>query len=85
MMKVFGVELSTGTLDNFRKSASRNLKSFMEVLRFMTHEHACFDNNQAERDLRMNKVRQKVSGGFRSLQAGQGFMDFRPFIATTIK
>ena len=56
-----------------------------EVLRFMTHEHACFDNNQAERDLRMNKVRQKVSGGFRSLQAGQEFMDVRSFIATAVK
>ena len=56
-----------------------------EVLRFMTHEHASFDNNQAERDLRMNKVRQKVSGGFRSLQAGQEFMDVRSFIATAIK
>lgn len=56
-----------------------------EVLRFMTEEHACFDNNQAERDLRMNKVRQKVSGGFRSFQAGQEFMDVRSFIATAIK
>ena len=56
-----------------------------EVLRFMTHQQARFDNNQAERDLRMNKVRQKVSGGFRSLQAGQEFMDVRSFIATAIK
>lgn len=56
-----------------------------EVLRFMTHEHARFDNNQAERDLRMNKVRQKVSGGFRSAQAGKEFMDVRSFIATAIK
>ncbi len=56
-----------------------------EVLRFMTHEHARFDNNQAERDLRMNKVRQKVSGGFRSFQAGKEFMDLRSFIATAIK
>ncbi len=56
-----------------------------EVLRFMTHEHARFDNNQAERDLRMNKVRQKVSGGFRSLQTGKEFIDIRSFIATAIK
>lgn len=56
-----------------------------EVLRFMTHALAQFDNNQAERDLRMNKVRQKVSGGFRSLVAAQEFMDIRSFVATAIK
>jgi len=56
-----------------------------EVLRFMTHALAQFDNNQAERDLRMNKVRQKVSGGFRSLDAAQEFMGVRSFVATAIK
>jgi hypothetical protein len=33
----------------------------------------------------MIRVRQKISGGFRSLQAGQEFMDVRSFIATAIK
>lgn len=56
-----------------------------EVLRFMTHALAQFDNNQAERDLRMNKVRQKVSGGFRSPVAAQEFMNIRSFVATAIK
>jgi transposase len=56
-----------------------------EVLRFMTSPEACFTNNQAERDLRMNKVRQKVSGGFRSKTAAEQFMTIRPFVATAVK
>jgi transposase len=60
-------------------------KSEDQILRFMTHTHALFDNNQAERDLRMNKVRQKISGGFRPLQAGEEFMRIRSFVATAIK
>jgi transposase len=56
-----------------------------EVLRFMTHAHARYDNNQAERDLRMNKVRQKVSGGFRSKSAGEEFMRVRSFVSTAVK
>ncbi|NJO86831.1 MAG: IS66 family transposase [Lewinella sp.] len=64
----------------FRLRAKEN-----EVLPFMTHAHARYDNNQAERDLRMNKVRQKVSGGFRSSTAGQEFMTIRSFVATAVK
>ncbi|MGK0452290.1 MAG: transposase [Neolewinella sp.] len=34
LMKLFGVKLSTGTLDNFRWSAARQLPDFLETLRF---------------------------------------------------
>jgi transposase len=56
-----------------------------EILRFMVHADAEFTNNDAERALRMNKIRQKISGGFRSEKAGKEFMVVRSFIATAIK
>jgi hypothetical protein len=33
----------------------------------------------------MNKVRQKISGGFRSKKAGEEFMTIRSFVATAVK
>lgn len=56
-----------------------------DILRFMSDSNAEFTNNQAERDLRMNKVRQKISGGFRFKKAGEEFMTIRSFVATAVK
>lgn len=56
-----------------------------DILRFMTEALAEFTNNQAERDLRMNKVRAKVSGGFRALTSAEEFMQIRSLISTAVK
>lgn len=43
------------------------------VLRFLTGPHVPFTNNQAEQDVPMMKVKQKISGGFRTLEGAETF------------
>jgi transposase len=73
-----------------RQSKARNLLERLRdrrdaVLRFLTNFAVPFDNNLAERDLRMLKVQQKVAGCFRTAGGGTRFCRIRSYLSTVVK
>ena len=55
------------------------------ILAFYNRRGVPFDNNQAERDLRMMKTREKISAGFGSEAKAKNFCDLRSVISSSLK
>jgi len=79
-----------GTRGRIKRTKARNLLERLQVyeddvLRFLEDPASPFTNNQGERDLRMVKVQQKISGCFRSWEGAEIFCRMRSFLSTSIK
>ncbi|WP_149256753.1 IS66 family transposase [Actinomadura sp. K4S16] len=84
-----GIKATAARADNLEKDhnalARRLLEHHDDHLRFTVDARVPFDNNAAEREIRMIKIRQKVSGCLRTLAGAQQFCLIRSYPATTAK
>ncbi|SEP53515.1 IS66 family transposase [Amycolatopsis saalfeldensis] len=76
---------STKIMATHHALARRILDRHDDYLRFSTDFRVPFDNNAAEREIRMVKLRQKVSGCARTLTGARQFTAIRSYLATAAK
>ena len=75
-----------GRLGAKHRALARRINTRIEdYLRFATDPLVPWDNNAAEREIRMAKLRQKVSGAMRTLTGAEQFAALRNYLATTAK
>jgi transposase len=80
----------SNTKGRTKKSEDHNFllalnKYWGAILLYIKEENVPFDNNQAERDLRMIKAKQKISGCFRSTTGAESFAIIRSYLSTMRK
>jgi transposase len=80
----------TGRRGRPQRSKAHNLLDRLDVhmddvLRLTTNTDLPSDNNLCERDIRMVKIAQKISGGFRSFEGAEAFLAFRSYLSSAAK
>ena len=82
--------IRTGIKGKYKRTKGRNLLERLQkfkpaVLAFAFNAEVPFTNNQAERDIRPVKVKQKISGCFRTFKGAEHYARIAGFISTTRK